>query len=45
MKLVVAQLLTYVLNNQQTGGHAQSEPEDVDKGKHFVFPEIPPGNE
>ena len=39
--MVVAQLETSVLDNQQAGGDAEGQAEDIDKGKAFVFKQVP----
>ncbi len=39
-----AQLAIYPEKDQEGAGHSQSQACDVDKGDHFVSPEIPPSN-
>ena len=42
---VIAQLIPRILDNQQAGGDAQGQAEDVDKGEDLVFKEVSQGDQ
>jgi hypothetical protein len=44
MKLIVAQFKAHILQNQQTGRHADSEPCHIDRGVYLIAFEISPGS-
>jgi len=43
IELIVAQLEIHVLQDQQTGSHADREPDHIDKRENLILPDITPG--
>ena len=43
IELVIAQLEIDILKDEQTGGHSDSQTDDIDNGKDFILADIPPG--
>ena len=45
IELIVAQLEIHILKDQQAGGHTDSQPDHIDKGKDLILADIPPGGD
>jgi hypothetical protein len=45
VELVITKLKIDILKDKQAGRYAHGEPNDIDKRKDLIFPEIPPGSD
>ena len=43
VELIIAQLKIHILKDQQTSGHSNSQPDDINRRKYLVLADIPPG--
>jgi hypothetical protein len=43
VELVIAQLEIDILQNEQTGGHADRQADNIDERKYFILSDISPG--
>jgi len=43
IELIIAQFEVDILKDQQAGGHAYRQTDDIDKGKDLVLADVPPG--